>query len=144
MFLGDYIVIEHQIRPFEFACCSVSTGTPFIGRVDADKRDLFTDPVWKDRHPSACPFLRPSGDRIVCTIHETRPVQCREYRCVILRIYSRDEQEVGRVSGTYGLMTDDLVLRSVWEEGERVIDWWADDVEQHINRLLVQKGYILR
>ncbi len=41
MHMGDYIVIEHQIGPFEFACESVSTGTPFIARIDDDKhRDL--------------------------------------------------------------------------------------------------------
>ena len=27
MYLGDYIVIDHQVGPFEFACESVSTGT---------------------------------------------------------------------------------------------------------------------
>ena len=43
MYMGDYIAIEHQIGPFEFACESVSTGTPFIARVDEDKRDIFLD-----------------------------------------------------------------------------------------------------
>ena len=41
MYLGDYIVIDHQIGPFEFACESVSTGTTFTARVDEDKREIF-------------------------------------------------------------------------------------------------------
>ena len=40
MYLGDYIVIDHQIGPFEFACESVSTGTTFTARVDEDKREF--------------------------------------------------------------------------------------------------------
>ena len=64
MYMGDYIVVEHQIGPFEFACESVSTGTPFIARVDDDKREIFLDYSFPDAHPSACRFLRPDGDRI--------------------------------------------------------------------------------
>jgi hypothetical protein len=53
MYMGDYIVIDHMIGPFEFACESVSTGTPFHARVDDDKkRDLFR------LHISGSPSLR--------------------------------------------------------------------------------------
>ncbi len=32
MYMGDYIVIDHKTGPFEYACESVSTGTPFNAR----------------------------------------------------------------------------------------------------------------
>ena len=64
MYMGDYIVIEHQIGPFEFACESVSTGTPFIARIDDDKHQIFLDHTFPDQHPTACRFLRPEGNLI--------------------------------------------------------------------------------
>lgn len=141
MFLGDYIIIEQEVGPFEFECLSVSTGMPFTARVDDDKRELFSDKSWILDHPAACPFLRPYGDRILCTIHETSPYQCKAYRCIILRIFTPATREVGRVNGMYGLITDDRELRLVWEEGKRVIDWWAEDVEERVCRFLQEKGY---
>ena len=78
MYLGDYISIDREIGPFEFECSSVSTGTPFYARVDEDKRELFLDTTWIQEHPAACRFLRPSGERIVCTIHE--------YKCSTVQI----------------------------------------------------------
>jgi len=59
MHLGDYIVIERQLGPFEFACESVSTGTPFTACIDEDKREIFSDRTFPDTHPHACRFLRP-------------------------------------------------------------------------------------
>ena len=56
MHMGDYIVIEHQIGPFEFACESVSTGTPFVARIDEDKHHIFLDHTFPDQHPA-----RPAG-----------------------------------------------------------------------------------
>lgn len=144
LFLGDYIVIEQEIGPFEFQCLSVSTGTVFTARIDDDKRDIFLNISWIAEHPAACPFLRPQDDRIVCTVHETSPYQCKAYRCIILRIFSPDGQEVGRVNGTYGLITDDSELRLVWEEGKRVIDWWAGDMEDCICRFLERRGYTVQ
>jgi len=141
MFLGDYLTIERQIGPFEFECRSVSTGTPFIARVDEDKQELFADRSWIEGHSTACPFLRPLGNRIVCTIHETSPFQWKAYQCLILYIFAPYGREVGRVNGTFGLITDDPELRSVGGEGEMVIDWWAEDVEEHICRFLQEKGY---
>jgi hypothetical protein len=58
MYMGDYIAIEHQIGPFEFACESVSTGTPFVAIVDEDKREIFKNMTFPDQHPSALSAAR--------------------------------------------------------------------------------------
>jgi Fe-S-cluster containining protein len=142
MFLGDYLAVERELSRFEFECSSVSTGTPFIARVDEDKRDLFSDRGWIDLHPHACSFLRPAGNgRIICTIHGTNPVQCRSYRCTIMKILSPAGEQLGRVTGTRALHSDDQALREAWEEGLRSVAESAPDAEERLAAVLRAKGY---
>jgi len=141
MYMGDFIVIERQVGPYEFMGCSVSTGTPFSARIDEDKRHLFSDQSWIRKHPSACPFLRPSGSRIVCTIHQTNPVQCKAYRCVIIRIRSYDGRDLGYVTGPLALHSDDPALREEWRHVEPLLSSSPGDPEECIISSLVRKGY---
>ncbi len=141
MYMGDYIVIECQLGPYEFACRSVSTGTPFSARIESDKRHLFADRSWIGKHPSACHFLRPSGERIVCTIHGTSPAQCRAYRCIIARIRSPGGDDAGYMTGTLALHTSDPSLRDAWGEVESAISVSPDDAEEQIARILGKRGY---
>ena len=141
MYMGDYTVIERQIGPFSFVGCSVSTGTRFIAKVDADKQELFTDRAWSERHPSACPFLRPFGARIVCTIHETSPAQCKAYRCVIARIRTPEGIERGYVIWTRALHSEDPLLREAWKEVEAEIAADQEKAEDRIPFLLARRGY---
>jgi hypothetical protein len=142
MFLGDYIRIEEQIAPYEFLAECVSTGTSFTARVDPDKHAFFDDLSWSAGHPSACPFLRPAGDgRIVCTIHACSPAQCGAYRCVIMRIFTPEGKEAGRVTGTRALLSDDRDLNEAWEEAREKIRFWDEDVEERIAHFLKERGY---
>ena len=141
MFMGDYISIEHQNGPFEFACESVSTGTPFIASIDEDKREIFLDTTFSDLHPTACRFLRPDGDHIRCTIHESSPCQCMFYRCVVMKIFDKDGIPVGFVNGNLSLHSDDLHLRALWEEAGRKISLRSDDAEIQLQQYLADKGY---
>jgi hypothetical protein len=141
MNMGDYIVIEHQIGPFEFACESVSTGTPFIARIDDDKREIFLDHTFPDQHPAACRFLRPGGDRLQCTIHETSPCQCKYYRCRIMRIYDSRGNLIGNVTGTLTLHSNDPGLMSMWETAEQEISSAAGDREHRLQQYLESHGY---
>jgi Fe-S-cluster containining protein len=141
MYMGDYLVIEHQIGPFEFACESVSTGTPFIARIDDDKHEIFLDRTFQDHHPTACRFLRPDGDLIRCVIHETSPCQCKHYRCEVMRIFNSRGDRIGTVTGNLSLHSDDPVLRNAWEEAERRISYLSDDAEILLQKYLEDKGY---
>jgi len=115
MYLGDYIVIDNRTGPYSFACSCVATNTLFEAVVDEDKQAFFNDLEFSRAHPHACPFLRPVGDgRIVCTIHETSPAQCKIYRCVAVRIFS-GEKQVGYITGMGALHSDDPTLRSRYE-----------------------------
>jgi len=141
MYMGDYIVIEHQIGPFEFACESVSTGTPFIARIDDDKHMIFLDRTFQDQHPSACRFLRPDGDLVRCVIHETSPCQCKNYRCEVMRIFNTHGDRIGTVTGNLSLHSDDAALRKAWDAVERIIPHLSDDAEIWLQTYLEGKGY---
>jgi hypothetical protein len=141
MYMGDYIVIEHQIGPFEFACESVSTGTPFVARIDEDKHHIFLDHTFPDQHPSACRFLRPDGDLIRCVIHDSSPCQCTYYRCVIMRIFDSQESLIGTVTGDLSLHSNDAVLRGLWEAEERRISHLSADEEIWLQKYLEDKGF---
>ncbi len=140
MYLGDYIIIEAERGPFTFQACCVSTGTEFIAVIDDDKTGLFSDRSWIANHPSACPFLRPSGEHIVCTIHATSPAQCKAYRCIVFRILSQDEEEIGIVTGTLHLHSDNKDLLKVWMEIEQA--GGQSISENTIRSLLEQRGYV--
>ena len=141
MYLGDYIVIERQTGPFTFECCSVSTGSPFTAEIDPDKRHLFPDTTFPERHPSACRFLRPDRDMIRCTIHRDSPPQCKFYRCRVMRVIDPSGSTAGTVTGTLALHSDDPALREIWEEVERLRPRKDDDAEPWIAAFLQEKGY---
>lgn len=142
MFLGDYIVIEQQIGPDEYLACCVSTGTQFTAVIDRDKREIFSDRSWIDNNPTACPFLRPLKDCIVCTIHTTSPHQCKAYRCVLLRILSEDGTIIGKVTGSLALHTDDSGLKAAWTGIERMISQNPEEAERQIRPFLEERGYL--
>jgi Fe-S-cluster containining protein len=141
MHMGECIAIEEQVAPFEFICSGMATGTIFLARIDEDKRDLFSDQTWITAHPSACPFLRRANGCILCTIHEMSPVQCKAYRCTVLRIFSAGGSMIGTVTGTLALHTEDVELRAEWERARRSIVWSARDAEEQIARYFTEKGY---
>jgi Fe-S-cluster containining protein len=143
MHLGDYIVIERELAPFTFACESVSTGTPFTAVIDEDKRELFLDGSWISQHPAACRFLRPSGEHILCTIHQTSPIQCRFYRCVVMRIYDKGGAFVGKVTGTLALHSDDPVLREIRERTLAGIPEGTAGIEELLQRAFEARGYLV-
>jgi len=141
MYLGDYIVIEEQTGPFEFACESVSTGTKFTASIDEDKRGIFSDHTFSDQNPRACRFLRPDGRLLRCTIHRDSPAQCKFYRCVVMRIADNAGNDLGTVTGTLNLHSDDRGLRSVWEEAEKAIPESSPGAEEHRRQFLAIRGY---
>ncbi len=141
MYLGDYIVIEKQTGPFSFDCCSVSTGTPFSAEVDPDKRHLFSERKWIEEHPHACRFLRPDGDLIRCTIHRDSPAQCKSYRCIVMRISSPEGLEIGRVTGTLALHSEDPALRAAYDAAMMVIRDVDFGTEEALTGYLTRQGF---
>jgi Fe-S-cluster containining protein len=141
MYLGDYIVIDRQTRPFSFDCVSVSTGTPFTAEVDEDKRIIFSDFSFPERNPTACRFLRPDGDLLRCTIHRDSPAQCKFYRCVVMRISNAAGTQLGTIRGTLDLHSDDMKLRAIWEDVVRMRPKDDREAEAWIAAFLQGIGY---
>ncbi len=141
MYMGDYIAIEHQIGPFEFACESVSTGTPFIARIDKDKQEIFKDFTFLEEYPAACRFLRREGNLVRCTIHRDSPSQCKSYRCVVMRVLDQQGMLLGTVRGTLDLHSDNPGLRIVWGEVERKRPKSDAEAEPWIAAFLRENGY---
>ena len=145
MYLGDYIVIEEQVGPYRFSCCCVSTGTAFSAEIDPDKRVFFDDFTFPQQHPSACRFLRPLGEeKIGCTIHADSPAQCKYYRCVIMRILTSKGEEIGAVTGTHALHSEDAGLRMIWNDITREIPGDDADSEERIRNKIESAGYLVR
>jgi Fe-S-cluster containining protein len=141
MYLGDYIVIERQTGLFRFECESVSTGTPFTAEIDEDKREIFQDHSFPERHPAACRFLRPDGGLVRCTIHRDSPAQCKFYRCVVMRVADSRGTPLGYVTGTLALHAEDPALRSLWDEIERKRPKPDEEAEPWIAAFLDERGY---
>jgi len=141
MYLGDYIVIERQTGPFTFECECVSTGTAFTAEVDEDKRGIFSDHSFPEKHPAACRFLRPDGSLIRCTIHRDSPAQCKFYRCTVMHILDNSGCQVGTVTGTLSLHSDDTGLRAVWETAQKLRPGDDKEAEEWLPRYLEKNGY---
>ncbi len=145
MYLGDYIVIEKQTGRYRFDCSCVSTGTSFSAEVDSDKREWFDDSSFPDQNPTACRFLRPlSQGRIGCTIHTDSPAQCKYYRCRIIDIFSSEGKEVGYITGTLALHSNDSCLRDSYDEVMKEISGPGDEAEEQIRAGLIRAGFKVR
>lgn len=143
MYMGDYIAIDHKTGPFEYSCESVSTGTQFNAKVDEDKREIFSDHTFPDQHPTACRFLRPKGNRLLCTIHHDSPPQCKFYRCIIMRIWNTSGVLIGTVRGTLSLHSEDPGLRTTWEKAILCFGDSDPDSEFRIQAFLEEQGYYI-
>lgn len=139
MSLGDYIIIERQTGQYTYEGCCVSTNTMFDAIVDPDKYSLFDDRSFNDSHPSACPFLRPRGLGYICSIHVTSPFQCKFYRCKVFLISNKDGQQIGYITGTMALISEDKILRNDFEKA--MIDFSYD--EEKLKALLEMRGYMV-
>lgn len=118
--LGRHIRIERSISSAQHSCRVAVTGELVPVVVHPQHRYLFSsgeqDPAW-------CPFLRKEGEnRFTCTIYETRPRLCRDFRCRTMVIYDRDGREAGYVKGRRSLVTRDPGLESAWREIPREAD----------------------
>jgi hypothetical protein len=144
MYLGDYIVIDEEKGPYNFLCSCVSTGTIFTAVVDNDKRTLFDNSEFLKDKPHACSFLRAAEDgRILCTIHETSPAQCKAYRCILMEIFTNNIR-IGYITGTWALHSDNKKLREIYETGLTLLPTEFEDKERWMAEFLVEKGYMVK
>ncbi len=114
MSLGRHIRIEQSLSPFQHYCRVAVTGELLPVSILPEQRDLFSS---GDQDPAWCPFLRKdSSGLFICTIYQTRPHICRDFRCRTMVIYDQNGREAGHVKGRRTLVSDDPCLETVWGE----------------------------
>jgi hypothetical protein len=114
MSLGRHIRIERSLSSVQHYVRDSVTGDLILVAIHPDQRALYAegecDPTW-------CPFLRKDADGIFnCTIYETRPKICQDFRCRTMVIYDREGREVGHISGKTSLSTADPALAVLWQD----------------------------
>jgi Fe-S-cluster containining protein len=143
MNFGQHITVERQLSPRDYYCRCRISGELFPAHIRNEYRDAFADTGDRESHPSWCPFLRSTGGgSYACTIHDTAPRFCREFRCVTMVIFDREGNETGRVKGRRSLESRDPVLTAVWNE--RVAGVHPGDDHQFLRyavRVLKEAGY---
>lgn len=116
MGMGRYVKIKGSMGP-KYICVHELSKETVYATVEKPYRDTF-DPDERDTPPEWCPFLQ-KGEREgtwVCIIHATRPRFCRDFVCAVMRIYTREGAEAGRVSEKFSLISADERLNALWKE----------------------------
>jgi len=116
--LGLVHTIKEEYGEGRFLLYNQYTGDEQEVVLDSDKVDLFADKSTFEREPEACPFFRfnRADDKGYCTVHLTRPEICRDFSCWRLLILDHTGRRAGRVMFIRTLVTDDTLLRRLWDE----------------------------
>jgi Fe-S-cluster containining protein len=111
--LGRHITIERSLSPVQHYCRIGITGDILPVTIGPAHRELY---VSGQQDPGWCPFLRKTpSNTFSCTIYDTRPAICREFRCRTMIIRDQDGKEAGHAAGK-SLSTSDTRLVELWEE----------------------------
>ncbi len=133
MSLGRHIRIERSLSPIQHYCRVAVTGELLPVSVLLEQRELFAS---GDKDPAWCPFLRKDAAGLfTCTIYQTRPRICREFRCRTMIIYDQYGREAGYVKGRRTLVSGDARLKAAWQK----IPSGADDTS--LKETLQNHGY---
>jgi Fe-S-cluster containining protein len=137
--LGRHLTKERSISAIQHYCRIGITGEIVPVTISPEYREIYAE---GERGELWCPFLRKNPDEtFTCTIYETRPRICREFRCETMVILHREGRKAGAVSGKKTLSTDDPELKRLWIEltETRTIDEPAEF--QRIRHELARHGY---
>lgn len=145
--LGLVYTIREECGNLSFLMYNQYTGEETSVRIDPDKRDLFLDTGVFELLPNTCPFFRyyPGTEKACCTVHQTRPEICRDYRCWRLLILDPRGRRVGRIRSLRTLCSEDELLTRIWEECIEHIGEPDDRIwEDMMIRTLTRAGYSVR
>jgi hypothetical protein len=143
MNFGQHITVERQLSSRDYYCRCRITGELFRAHIRNEDQEAFACTADRESHPGWCSFLRYTGDgQYVCTIHDTAPRFCRDFRCVTMIIYDPAGNEAGRVKGRRSLDSQDPALGTIWNE--RITGTHTGDDRQFLLyaiRVLKENGY---
>jgi Fe-S-cluster containining protein len=137
--LGRHMTKERSISQVQHYCRIGISGEIIPVTIAPEYRAIYAD---GERDDSWCPFLRKNPDEtFTCTIYNTRPRICREFRCRTMAIYNSDGQETGTVSGMKILSTDDPELKRLWSELTGTGNITGPGFFERLRRELARHGY---
>lgn len=111
---GRHISIERSLSPIQHYCRIGITGDIVPVTISPEHRELYST---RESDPGWCPFLRRTmPDTYTCTVYDSRPGICRDFRCRTMIILDRDGKEAGHVTGKSSLSTSDSCLEELWKE----------------------------
>ncbi|HNQ26247.1 MAG TPA: YkgJ family cysteine cluster protein [Methanoregulaceae archaeon] len=111
---GRHIRIERSLSPVQYYCRVAVNGELLPVSIQPELRELFSS---GDQDPAWCPFLRKDAAGLfTCTIYQTRPRICRDFKCRTMIIYDQSGREAGYVKGRRTLVSGDGCLETVWHE----------------------------
>ncbi len=147
----SHMGLVHKIKEsrgdYKFLVVNVYTGEESEVEVDPDKKALFEDRETLQQLREACPFFRrnPDDRKAYCTVHFTWPDICREFKCWRLLILDQRGKRAGRIIYQRSLLSDDKILRKVWNECIDGIKEPDDAVwEEKVLFALSRAGYTIR
>jgi Fe-S-cluster containining protein len=139
--LGRHIRIERSQSAVQHYIRNAVSGDRVPVTVHPDHRLLY---IGEEGDAAWCPFLRKDqAGPFVCTIYETRPQICRDFRCRTMVIYDREGNEAGHISGTTSLSTVDPVLGALWNDLLRTAGEDRDSRIETLRSGLLRHGYTL-
>jgi uncharacterized protein len=145
--LGLVHTIQEEYGDFRFLIHNIYTSEETPVSIDPDKRDLFLDTGIFKKFPEGCPFFRHQhqNGKACCTVHQSRPDICRDYRCWRLLILDHRGRRVGRIRYIRSLCTEDAILTKLWDECIEQSDEPDDHIwEETMIRTLTRAGYTVR
>jgi len=140
MSLGRHIRIERSLSPVQHYIRNAISNDLTLVTIQPERRGLFSE----EPNPGWCPFLRKdSGGLFVCTIYGNRPSVCRDFRCRTAVITGKGGTEVGYVTGTASLTTQDPVLEELWTNLKRRVSGSGPAWFRQLQEELSAHGYVI-
>ncbi|WOF15781.1 hypothetical protein F1737_03265 [Methanoplanus sp. FWC-SCC4] len=145
MGMGRYVKITGQMGSGKYAARHEISKETFYATVDRKHRNSF-DPFDRSTPVEWCPFLIDADEEgnYYCAVHDSIPGFCRNFKCCSYRIFDRDKNSVGRVKGSFNLISDDNDLKSIWESEIKSLS--CNDEEEQKEQMisvLSKKGYFV-
>jgi Fe-S-cluster containining protein len=146
MGMGKYVKIVGSTGPNKVICQHELGKETCYATIEKPYRDDFDHEEDMETLTQWCPFLKRTNDeeRYVCIIYQTRPRFCREFKCARMRIYDRENNEIGILKGRRTLSSDNKNLKELWEQ--KVSPLFMDDDtkwKETVKKILQDEEYLV-
>ena len=143
MGMGRYVKITGIMGEGRYAARHDLSKESFFATLDRNFRGK-SNPLNRNTPPEWCPFLAKADDEgnYLCSIHDTAPSFCKNFKCCTCRIFKSDGNPVGMVKGRSTLVTDDSELEKLWDGAvNAALNLDLEEQKVKIAEILKDSGY---